>query len=199
MNCSAQSYSTRSTVNGEGVHWEKGEGGSNKTTSSLCERCIIGAMCHVKWYEVWAYRLRSSNGGGGDRPRPFIISRSGQSLCWPRIAEIPLQGLTSAVAVVLCIHTGVSELLAHDEWEGSSFPSGKAFSASRKRGGMTAAGTIVVRLLRITNDYRLRSWGGSRLGAHTNLDRARKGCVYVKVGIIVAVTGGVFVSNRQVD
>ena len=36
MNCSAQSYSTRSTVNGEGVLWEKGEGGSqNKTTSSL--------------------------------------------------------------------------------------------------------------------------------------------------------------------
>ena len=36
MNCSAQSYSTRSTVNGEGAHWEKGEGGSyNKTTSSL--------------------------------------------------------------------------------------------------------------------------------------------------------------------
>ena len=36
MNCSAQSYSTRSTVNGEGVHREKGEGGSqNKTISSL--------------------------------------------------------------------------------------------------------------------------------------------------------------------
>ena len=82
---------------------------------------------------------------------------------------------------------------------GSSFPSGKAFSASRKWGGMTTAGTIAVRLLRITNDCRLRSWGGSKLGAHTNLDRARKGCVYVKVGIIVAVTGGVFVSNRQVD
>ena len=73
MNCSAQSYSTRSTVNGEAVHWEKGEGGSNKTTSSLCERCITGAVCHVKWYEVWAYRLRSPDEGGGDRPRPFII------------------------------------------------------------------------------------------------------------------------------
>ena len=33
---STQSYSTRSTVNGEGVHWDKGEGGSqNKTISSL--------------------------------------------------------------------------------------------------------------------------------------------------------------------
>ena len=38
MNFSAQSYSAinRSTVNGDGVHWEKGEGGSqNKTISSL--------------------------------------------------------------------------------------------------------------------------------------------------------------------
>ena len=32
--------------------------------------------------------------------------------------------------------------------------------------------------------------GGSRLGAHINLDRVRKGCVCVKVGIIVTVTGG---------
>ena len=72
----------------------------------------------------------------------------------------------------------------------SSFPPGKAFFASRKWGGITAAGTIAVRLLRITKDCRLRSWGGSRLGAHTNLDRVRKGRVCVKVGIIVAVTGG---------
>ena len=33
----------------------------------------MGAVCHIKWYEVWAYRLRSPNGGGDDRPRPFII------------------------------------------------------------------------------------------------------------------------------
>ena len=50
--------------------------------------------------------------------------RSVQALCWPRIAEIPLQRLTSAVALVLCIHTGFcidagfSGLLAHDEWGG---------------------------------------------------------------------------------
>ena len=55
---------------------------------------------------------------------------------------------------------------------------------------MTAAGTIALRLLRITNDCCLRSWGGSRLGAHTNLDRVRKGRVCVRVGIIVSVTGG---------
>ena len=82
---------------------------------------------------------------------------------------------------------------------GSSFPSGKAFSASRKWGGITAAWTIAVRLLRITNDCRLRGWGGSRLG-HTPIWTGHgKGAFYVKVGIIVAVTEGVFVSNRQVD
>ena len=94
MNCSAQLYSTRFTVNGERSIGKKTEGAAR-----------IGAVCHVKWYEVWAYRLRSPNGGGGDRPRPFIIIAIwAQALCWPRIAEIPLQGLVSAVALVLCIH-----------------------------------------------------------------------------------------------
>ena len=36
MNCSAQLYSTKSTVNGDGVHCENAEGGCQKrTTSSL--------------------------------------------------------------------------------------------------------------------------------------------------------------------
>ena len=36
MNCSAEVYPTRSTVYGEGTHWEKAEGGSqSRTTSSL--------------------------------------------------------------------------------------------------------------------------------------------------------------------
>ena len=61
---------------------------------------------------------------------------------------------------------------------------------------MTAEGSVAVRLLRITNDCRLRSWGGSRLGAHANLDRARKRCVCVKVIIIKAVTEG---SSRVTD
>ena len=118
-----------------------------------------------------------------------LLSQSGPASCWPRIVERPLQGLTSTVALVLCIHTGVSGLLAHDESGGGSFPSGMAFSASRKWGGMTAAGTTAIRHLHITNDCRLRSWGGSRLGAHTNFDWARKGRVSVIVGIIMAVTG----------
>ena len=36
MNCSAQLYFTRFTVNGDGVHWEKADGGFQKwATSSL--------------------------------------------------------------------------------------------------------------------------------------------------------------------
>ena len=45
---------------------------------------------------------------------------------------------------MLWTRAGVSELLAHDEWGGSSFLSEKAFSASREWGGMAAAGAIVV-------------------------------------------------------
>ena len=63
-----------------------------------------------------------------------------------RIAGVPLQGLKSAVVFVLCTCAGVSELLAHDEWGGSSFPSEKASSVSRGWGGMTAAGAIAVQL-----------------------------------------------------
>ena len=51
-----------------------------------------------------------------------IIAIWAEAFCWPRIAEIPLQGLTSAVALILCIHTGVSGLLAHDEWGGLLSP-----------------------------------------------------------------------------
>ena len=54
---------------------EKPKGAARRTTSvsDLCERCIIGAACQFKWYKMWAYRLRSRNGGGSDRPRQFII------------------------------------------------------------------------------------------------------------------------------
>ena len=93
-------------------------------------------MRNAKWNEVSVDGLRSPNGGGGGRPRPFVIVA-----IW---AEIPLQGLKSAQAFVFCTRAGVSELLAHDEWGGSSFPSEKAFFVSRERGGMTAAGTVAV-------------------------------------------------------
>ena len=51
----------------------------------------------------------------------------------------------SAVALVLCIGAGVSEQLAHDEGGGSSSLFRKAFSASRKWCGITAAGPVAAR------------------------------------------------------
>ena len=75
-----------------------------------------------------------------------LSSRSGQASCWPRIAELPLQGLTLAEACLSYTRAGVSGLLAHDEWGWSSFPSEKAFSASREWDGMIATGTATVLL-----------------------------------------------------
>ena len=90
--------------------------------------------CEVQTKGVVTVRVRS------------LSSRSGQASCLSRIARVPFQGLKSAVAFVLCICAGVSELLAHDEWGGSSLPSEKVFSASRGWGGMSATGPIAVQL-----------------------------------------------------
>ena len=115
-----------------------------------------------------------------------LSSRSGRL---PRIAEIPLQGLTSTVALAYASVLGSLSCLPMLNGGGFFFPLRNGTFCVQKMG----------RLLHITNDCRLRSWGASRLGAHTNLDRAWKGCVYANVGIIVAVTEGVFMSDRQVD
>ena len=115
----------------------------------------------------------------------------------PRIAEIPLQGLTSAVALVLYIHTGVSELLVHDE-RGVFFPLRKGILCVQKMGRNDRSrdnrGTAYAHHERLPSAK--LEWVETG-GTHPS-DRARKGCVYVKVGIIVALTGRVFVNNRQV-
>ena len=80
---------------------------------------------------------------------------------------------------------------------GGLFPIKKGVTCVQKmmrkyyRGGNR--GTV----LRICNDWHLRSWSRSRLGAHTNMDRARKGYVDVKVGIILAVIEGAFASKGK--
>ena len=50
-----------------------------------------------------------------------------------------VEALKLAEALVLCLGAGGSEQLAHNEWAGSSSLFRKAFSASRKWCGMTAA------------------------------------------------------------
>ena len=61
-----------------------------------------------------------------------VSSRSGKALCWPSDAEVPLQALKLAVALVLCICAGGSKQLARDGSGGFSFLFRKAFSVSRK-------------------------------------------------------------------
>ena len=118
-----------------------------------------------------------------------LSSRSGRALCWPKLGEIPLQGLTAAVALVLCIHTEVSELLAHDKRGGSFFP-----FPLRK-------GILCVQ--RMGRNDRSRDNRGTTFAYHERLPSAKlvwvetgvthqagPGTEGVKVGIIVAVTGG---------
>ena len=52
--------------------------------------------------------------------------------------------------------------------------------------------------LRNTIDYRLRSKDGSRLGAHTSLDRTRKGSIGLLAGIVMVGRDGMFIAIRGV-
>ena len=78
-------------------------------------------MCHVKWYEVWGYRLQSLNGGGGDRPRPFIIIAiwAGFVLTENRGNTITRAHVSSSIGIM---HLYIPELLGHDEWGGLLSP-----------------------------------------------------------------------------
>ena len=102
-------------------------------------------MRDVKWYEVLADRLRSPNGGGGDRPHPFVI-------------------ITIWAGFVLV-----------ENRAGSVVRMGRDDRCRSNRG--TA--------LRNRNDCCLRSKSRSRLGAHTSLDRVRKGCICLLAGIVM--------------
>ena len=147
MNCSAELYSTRSTVNGDGVHCEKTEGGCQKrTTSSLMYVSdASGGVSVFEWDKRRAQVMRGRNGGGCNRPRPFGIIAIWAVVVLTKYRGMPSQVLKSAVALVLCIGAGGSEQLAHGEWVGSSSLFRKAFSASRKWCGITAAGPVAAR------------------------------------------------------
>ena len=103
------------------------------------------------------------------------------------------------MALVLCIHAGVSELFAHDGWGPSSFPSRTVFSAFRNRGGITAAGAMAARSY-VSLMTGVCEAGEGRDWRYTPIKTGHgRGAYKVKVGIMVAVTEGMFVSNRQVD
>ena len=169
-------------VSGLLVHdeWRGSSFPSEKAFSASCERGTEGVVTD---------RVRSEP------------SRSGQALCWPRIAEIPLQGLTSAVALVLRIHTGVSELLAHDEWGGLLPCLGR--HSLRPENGAESPRQVQSRHDLVCG-WQLRGRSPkvrclTRLGAHTNLDWVRRVCVYFGVCITTAVIEREFMNVRQAD
>ena len=136
----------------------------------------MGARCDGKWNELLVCRPQSSNGGGCDKPSPFVIitSRSGQTSCWPRIAEVPLQGLKSAGAFVLCTRAEVSERLAHDEWGGVFLFLRKGiFCVQKMVRNDRCRRSNRCTALRSTNDCCLLGKCRSGLGAHTSLDLVR--------------------------
>ena len=119
-----------------------------------------------------------------------LSSRSRKVLCWPRIAEIPSQGLTSAVALVLCIHTGISELLAHDKWRGVFFPLRKGVLCVQKMGRND--GSSDNRGTTFAYEERLSpaKLGWVETGGTIQSGPGMEGARYVAVGIIVALTEG---------
>ena len=81
----------------------------------------MGTVCHVKWYEVWAYRLQSLNGGGSVRPRPFIIIAilAGFVLTENSGNTITRAHVSSSIGIM---HLYIPELLGHVEWGGLLSP-----------------------------------------------------------------------------
>ena len=94
----------------------------NYIVTDICKRCIIGGISEFERTKGGRKSCeRGTEGVVTGRVRS-VSSRSGQALCWPSVADVPLQALKSAAALVLCLCAGGSEQLAHDEWGGAFFP-----------------------------------------------------------------------------
>ena len=65
------------------------------------------------------------------------------------------------------------------------FPLRKGIPCVRRMGRNDRGRVDCGMALRNTNDCRLRSKCGSRLGVHTSLDRTRKGCICLLAGIVM--------------
>ena len=81
----------------------------NDIVTDVCKGCVIGGISVFEWDERGAQVMRGRNGRVMTGRVRSVLSRSEQSLCWPSVAEVPLQALKSAVALVLCIGAGGSE------------------------------------------------------------------------------------------
>ena len=107
---------------------------------------IIGAVCQVKWYKVWAYRLRSPNGGVDARPSPFIVIAiwTGFVLAENHGNTVTRVHFSRSIGIMYASILGSLSCLLMMNAGGSYFPSKTTFSASREWGRIAAAGTITV-------------------------------------------------------
>ena len=114
----------------------------NDIVTDVCKRCVIGVISVFKRDERGAQVMRERNGRGCERPRPFSVIAiwAGIVLAKCRGRTVPSAQVSGGIGIMLVCWG--SEQLAHDEWGGSSFLFRKAFSSSRKWGGITATVSV---------------------------------------------------------
>ena len=110
--------------------------------------------------------LKSPNGGGGGRPRPFAVVAF-----WAGFVLAENSGDTVTRAQVsrgmfVCTRAGSLDSLPMVNGGGLVFPQERRNGRNRDSRGTA---------LRNTNDCRLWGKRGSKLGAHTSLSRTRRG------------------------
>ena len=102
--------------------------------------------------EVWVYRLRSPNGGGGDRPRPFII------------IAIWAQAFENRGNTVIRAHVSSSIGIIHpyyDEWGGLISCNKGILSVMRERNGGGCDRPRPFRVIAIRAGFVLAKYRGS--------------------------------------
>ena len=188
-------------MKGDAIHWKKTEEScQNRTTSSLVNVSEASKAS-------WASSSGTKNGRVicEGRTEGVVIghvrsssSRSGQVLCWSRTVEYRFKCSSRQWHWYYASMLGALSCLPMMN-EGRFVLMEKGILCVQNMGRNYCSRVDRCMILHITNGWLLRSWGEPRLGGHTNLDQARKGCVCVNVGIVVAVIEGVFVSNLQAN
>ena len=156
-------------------------------------------MCQVKWYEVLAYRLRCPNGGGGGRPRPFIIIViwAGFILAENRGSTVSYKGSSQQWHYYYAFMLGSLSCLPMMSRR-VFLPLRKGIFCVQRMGWNSTARTIAVRSYITKTTAACEGKGGPKLGVHTSLNRTRIGCVCLLAATVMVGKDGVFVVIRGV-
>ena len=142
-------------------------------------------------------RLRSPNGEGSDRPRPFIIIAiwAGFVLAENRGGTVRRAQVSSGTLCYALVLGSLSCLLMVSG--GVFFPLKKSSLRSENRAEFRGRGNRGT-ALRNTTDCHLRCKCRSRRGAYTSLDRTRIWCICLLAGIVMIGKDRVSVAIRAV-